>query len=65
MSPRHDDLFGRIASFQALYAARRTIKGKRKKPGASSFFANLERELLALERQLRDGIAPAAMSSSR
>ena len=36
-------------------AARRAVKGKRKKPGAASFFANLERELLALERQLRDG----------
>jgi RNA-directed DNA polymerase len=56
MSPRHNDLFGRIASFQVLHAAaRRAIKGKRKKPGAASFFANLERELLALERQLRDG----------
>src|SRR5258708_726842 len=31
------------------------VKGKRKKPGAASFFANLEGELLALERQLRDG----------
>jgi RNA-directed DNA polymerase len=31
------------------------IKSKRKKPGAASFFANLESELLALERQLRDG----------
>ena len=29
--------------------------GKRKKPGAASFFANLERELLRLERELRDG----------
>jgi RNA-directed DNA polymerase len=56
MPRRHDDLFGRIASFQALHAAaRRAIKGKRKKLGTASFFANLERELLALERQLRDG----------
>jgi RNA-directed DNA polymerase len=39
-----------------LYAAaHRAIKGKRKKPGAAAFFANLERELLALERQLRAG----------
>lgn len=29
--------------------------GKRKKPGASAFFANVERELLRLESQLRDG----------
>ena len=56
MPRRHDRLFGRIANFQALHAAaRRAVKGKRKKPGAASFFANLERELLALERQLRDG----------
>jgi retron-type reverse transcriptase len=52
----HDDLFGQIANFQALHAAtRRAIKGKRKKPGAASFFANLEGEVLTLERQLRTG----------
>ncbi len=56
MPRRHDQLFARIANFQALYgAARRAVKGKRKKPGAAAFFANLERELLALERQLRAG----------
>jgi retron-type reverse transcriptase len=56
MSQRHDRLFARIASFQALHAAaRRAVKGKRKKPGAASFFANLEGELLALERELRAG----------
>ncbi|HEY5064039.1 MAG TPA: reverse transcriptase domain-containing protein [Xanthobacteraceae bacterium] len=53
MPRRHDQLFDRIASFQALHAAaRRAINGKRKKPGAAAFFANLEGELLALERQL-------------
>jgi hypothetical protein len=36
-------------------AAHRAVKGKRKKPSAASFFANLEGELLALERQLRTG----------
>ena len=52
---KHDDLFGRIASFNALrLAAKKAVKGKRKKPGASSFFANLERELLRLDRELRD-----------
>jgi RNA-directed DNA polymerase len=57
MPRRHDHLFGRIANFQALHAAaRRAVKGKRKKPGAAAFFANLEGELLALERQLRAGI---------
>jgi retron-type reverse transcriptase len=56
MPRRHDQLFGRIANFQALHAAaRRAVRGKRKKPGAASFFANLEGKLLALERQLRDG----------
>jgi retron-type reverse transcriptase len=56
MPRRHDHLFDRIASFQALFAAYRcAIKGKRKKPGAAAFSANLERELLVLERQLQDG----------
>jgi hypothetical protein len=56
MPRRHDDLFGQIATFQALHAAaHRAVKGKRKKPAAASFFANLEGELLALERQLRAG----------
>jgi RNA-directed DNA polymerase len=56
MPLRQDNLFDRIANFQALHAAaRRAIKGKRKKPGAAAFFANLEGELLALERQLRAG----------
>src|SRR6266849_8689517 len=56
MPQAHDHLFDRIANFRALHgAARRAIKGKRKKPGAAGFFANLERELLTLERQLRDG----------
>jgi RNA-directed DNA polymerase len=56
MRRRHDDLLGRIGNFQALHAAaHRAIKGKRKKPGAASFFANLEGKLLVLERQLRSG----------
>jgi len=47
-------LFARIANYQALHmAARHAIKGKRKKPAAAAFVANLEGELLALERQLR------------
>jgi len=53
---KHNDLFCRIASFAALrIAARKAVKGKRKKPSAASFFANLERELLRLECALRDG----------
>ena len=53
---KHNGLFGKIASFNALLiAARKAVNGKRKKPAAASFFANLERELLRLERELRDG----------
>ena len=56
MPKRHDNLFGQIANFSALRdAAQRAFRGKRKKPSAVAFFANLERELLTLERQLRDG----------
>jgi hypothetical protein len=43
MPRQHDHLFNRIASFQALReAARRAVRGKRKKPGVAAFFANLE-----------------------
>ena len=31
------------------------MRGKRRKPGAAAFFANLERELLRLERELQSG----------
>ena len=56
MARRHDHLFARIADFAALHAAaKRAVLGKRRKPGAAAFFANLERELLRLERQLLDG----------
>ena len=56
MAKRRDHLFDRIADFDALYAsAKRAVVGKRKKPGASAVFANLERELLSLERRLKDG----------
>jgi RNA-directed DNA polymerase len=56
MALRHRDLFDRIANFGALRAAaRKAILGKRRKPGAAAFMANLERELLRLERELSDG----------
>lgn len=56
MPRTHDHLFGGIASFSALReAALRAVRGKRRKPGASAFFANLERELLRLERELKAG----------
>ena len=55
MPRRHRDLFGAIANFAALYAGyRKAIAGKRRKPGPAAFAANLETNLLRLERQLRD-----------
>jgi hypothetical protein len=56
MAKRHTDLFPRIVNFTALRAAaKKAVLGKRKKPGASAFMANLERELLRLERELQEG----------
>ncbi|HEY5410209.1 MAG TPA: RNA-directed DNA polymerase [Caulobacteraceae bacterium] len=56
MPVKHDNLFRRIAGFLPLRtAALRAVRGKRKKPGAAAFMANLERELLALERELIGG----------
>ena len=52
----HDNLFDHIANFQALRAAaRKAITGKRSKPAPAAFMANQEKELLRLERELRDG----------
>ena len=49
-------LFDRIADFSALRdAALRAAKGKRSKPGAAAFLANLEPEVLRLERELKSG----------
>lgn len=56
MPRRHNDLFDGIAAFAALAAAtQRAVVGKRKKPGAAAFLANLEPELLKLERELKQG----------
>jgi hypothetical protein len=53
---RQDNLFDAIAAFAPLReAAVRAARGKRRKPGAAAFLANLEKELLRLERKLRDG----------
>jgi retron-type reverse transcriptase len=50
------DLFGHIARFDALVAAaRRAVAGKRRKPAAAAFMANLETECLRLERELAQG----------
>src|SRR5215469_4771075 len=56
MPTRHDDLFSRIASFPALVAAaRRAVRGKRRKSGGAAFMAGLETERLRLERELLSG----------
>ncbi len=56
MPRKHNNLFDDITSFPALIsAAQKAIKGKRRKPGAAAFRANLEKEVLRLERQLRGG----------
>jgi RNA-directed DNA polymerase len=56
MASRHENLFPRIANFEALRtAARRAIRGKRKKRGGAAFQFALERELLKLERELLAG----------
>jgi retron-type reverse transcriptase len=49
-------LYGSVTSFDALLAAtNRAVLGKRSKPGAAAFMANLEGELLRLERELSEG----------
>ena len=54
---RADDLFDRIATFGALCAASaRAALDKRRGPGPAAFLADLETEVLALERELRAGM---------
>ncbi len=56
MTAKAHDLFDGIASFPALRAAAlRAAAGKRAKPGPAAFLANLETEILRLERDLRGG----------
>ena len=56
MPHKVEGLFEGIADFHALHAAAlRAVTGKRRKPGAASFMANLETELLRLERELQCG----------
>lgn len=56
MPELHDHLSGNIASFAALHeAALKAVRGKRAKPGAAGFMANLEKDLLALEARLQSG----------
>jgi retron-type reverse transcriptase len=50
------DLFDEVARFDRLIeAARKAVRGKRRKPGAAAFMAGLETECLRLERELRAG----------
>ena len=52
-------MFDRIANFQALCAAAlKAAKGKRRKPGVAAFLANLEGNVLRLERDLREAWQP-------
>jgi hypothetical protein len=52
----YDALFAEIANFRALRrAGLAAARGKRAKPGAAAFLADLEPEVLRLERTLLDG----------
>ncbi len=56
MPRKNRNLFDAIASFPALRAAAlRAAAGKRTKPGVAAFLANLEKEVLRLERELKAG----------
>lgn len=56
MPKKKQNLFDAIASFPALRtAALRAAAGKRAKPGVAAFLANLEKEVLLLERELTEG----------
>ena len=56
MPAKARDLFESIAAFPALRAAAlRAAKGKRAKPAAAAFLANLEKDVLRLERELKAG----------
>ena len=56
MPTKARNIFGEIASFSVLMeAARKAAKGKRAKPGVVAFLANLEPEVLRLERELKSG----------
>ncbi len=56
MPEKAHDLFDAITSFPALRAAAlRAATGKRAKPGVAAFLANQEKDVLRLERELRNG----------
>lgn len=57
MLKRHNHLFDDISSFAALReASRKAVRGKRSKPGAAAFMANLEKNLIVLESRLQSGV---------
>ncbi len=56
MAKRHPHLFADIANFAALReAALKAALGKRGKPGTAAFMANLEKNVLRIERALLEG----------
>ena len=56
MSGKAHNLFDGVASFPALHtAAPRAAAGKRAKPEAAAFLANMEKEILRMEREMESG----------
>ncbi|GAG83477.1 unnamed protein product, partial [marine sediment metagenome] len=54
---RYKHLFEQVCSFENLHAAaKKALKGKRGKRPGSSFFANMEEEIIALQNELLSGI---------
>ena len=52
---RHGNLFGKIVDVDNLHlAAKKSLRGKRFKPSAASFYFHLENEILAMARCLDD-----------
>ena len=53
---RHKHLFEEFCSLENLFAAsREALKGKRCKPGVARYFAEQEKEVVALAEELREG----------
>ena len=53
---RQGNLWPSIVSFESLdAAARRSLRGKRNRPGAAAFFLDLESQLFALQGELESG----------
>lgn len=53
---RHKQLWERVVGLENLAgAAQAAMRGKRGKTAGATFFANWEREVVCLERELREG----------